>query len=213
MKQFILVGVVAVTVLSGCSELEKDEDIAVENISAVEADYALAYENASPLQLFFKEDQTRAVFREEGSNDTFYTEETFWLSESYVKTLVKKDRETRCSIYRITESTVEIVYEGAPELDATVAELEQMPSKGVFLSLPLEVGTSFDGWLITDVNLEVETPFETFNQIMVLTKENGGEKIQRFFAPGFGLVKEARAVSTEELPVETTFLLLDLEYR
>ncbi len=211
MKQLILL--VVVTVLSACSEVEKEADIAVENMSVVAADYALAYENASPLQLFFKEDQTRAVFREEGNTDISYIEETYWLSESYVKTLVEKDHKTWNSIYRITENTVEIIYEGVAELDATVAELEQMPAKGIFLSLPLEVGTSFEGWLITDVDWEIETPFETFDQIMVLTKENGGEIIRRFFAPGFGLVKESRTVEKEEHSIETTFLLHHLEYR
>ena len=181
MKQLILL--VAVTVLSACGELEKEEDIAVEKMSAVAADYAIAYENASPLQLFFKEDQTRAVFREEGNTDISYTEETYWLSENYVKTLVEKDHNTWNNIYRITESTVEIVYEGVAELDATVTELEQMPAKGIFLSLPLEVGISFEGWLITDVDLEIETPFETFNQIMVLTKENGGGKNSQILRP------------------------------
>ena len=211
MKQLILL--VVVTVLSACGEVEKEEDIAVENMSAVAADYALAYENASPLQLFFKEDQTRAIFREEGNTDISYIEETYWLSESYVKTLVEKDHKTWNSIYRITENTVEIIYEGVAELDATVAELEQMPAKGIFLSLPLEVGTSFEGWLITDVDVEIETPFETFDQIMVLTKENGGEEIRRFFAPGFGLVKETSTVEKEELSIETTSLLHHLEYR
>ena len=211
MKQLILL--VVVTVLSACGEVEKEEDIAVENMSAVAADYALAYENASPLQLFFKEDQTRAIFREEGNTDISYIEETYWLSESYVKTLVEKDHKTWNSIYRITENTVEIIYEGVAELDATVAELEKMPAKGIFLSLPLEVGTSFEGWLITDVDLKIETPFETFDQIMVLTKENGGEEIRRFFAPGFGLVKETSTVEKEELSIETTSLLHHLEYR
>ena len=78
LKHLILL--VALTVLSGCSELEKEEELATENMRTVAADYALAYEKASPFQLFFKE---------EGSSNTSFTEETFRLSESHVETVLK----------------------------------------------------------------------------------------------------------------------------
>ena len=209
MKQLTLIAAVALTALPGCSELDKQE----ENWSAVAADYASAFENASPLQLFFKEDRTRAIFQQEGSNDTFFTEETSWLSENYVETLLERDGDAWYSIYRITESTVEIVYEGASKLEATLMELERMPSKGIFLSLPLEIGTSFDGWFVTHVDWEVQTPFDTFEQITVTTKKMGGEEIKRYFSPGFGLVKETSSMATDELQGEATFLLYQLEYR
>ena len=212
MKQLTLIAAVALTALHGCSELDKKEGHE-ENWSAVAADYASAFENASPLQLFFKEDRTRAIFQQEGSSDTFFTEETSWLSENYVEMLLERNGVAGYSIYRITESTVEIVYEGASKLEATLTELEQMPSKGIFLSLPLEVGTSFDGWVITHVDWEVQTPFDTFEQITMTTKKIGGEEIQRYFTPGFGLVKETRNTATDGLQDEAAYLLYQLEYR
>lgn len=212
MKQLTLIAAVALTAPPGCSELGKQEE-QEENWSAVAADYASAFETASPLQLFFKEDWTRAIFQQEGSNDTFFIEETSWLSDSYVETLLERDGDAWYSIYRITESTVEIVYEGASKLEAALTELERMPSKGIFLSLPLEVGTSFDGWFVTHVDLEVQTPLDTFEQIKVTTKKMGGEEIQRSFTPGFGLVKETRNMATDGLQGEAAYLLYQLEYR
>ena len=212
MKQLTLIAAVALTALPGCSDLDEKEGHE-ENWSAVAADYASAFENASPLQLFFKEDRTRAIFQQESSNDTFFTEETSWLSENYVEILLERNGVAGYSIYRITESTVEIVYEGASKLEATLTELEQMPSKGIFLSLPLEVGATFDGWFVTHVDWQVHTPFDTFEQRTVTSKKVSKEEIQRYFAPGFGLVKETRNTATDGLQDEASYHLYQLEYQ
>lgn len=213
MKQLILI--MAVALLSACNMAEgehTEEFLVEEQVSAVAAEYAYAYENASPLQLFFKEDQTKATFHESNENGDSFTEETFWLSEDYVKTIVVKQGVATYSIYRITKDAIEIMYEGETDLKVTTADLQQMTVKRSFLTFPIEIGTSLEGWTVTNVNQQIETPFETFHEVVELTQKIEGQIIRRYFASGFGLVKETISIDTDQGAAETSFLLDALEY-
>lgn len=212
MKYLILF--ILTALLSACNivNTEQNEDIIIEEPrSAVAAEYANAFENASPLQLFFKEDQTKAIYLEEDSG-TSYTEKTFWLSESYVKTIVEKENNISYNIYRITNDAIELVYSGQTDTKVSIAELDQMPVKHTILTLPIERGAVLEEWVLTNDNLQVVTPFETFHQVVELTKETQEQVIKQYYAPGFGLVKEFMSSQTDSGIEETTFLLEDVKY-
>lgn len=213
MKQLILM--ITAALLSACNmAAEEDAEIfpVKEQVNEVAAEYAYAFENASPLQLFFKEDQTKAIFSEERSDGTSFTEETFWLSENYVKTIVKKQGEVTYKIYRITRESIELIYEAQTQPQATVAELNQMAAKKIFLTLPLEIGTTLEDWTVTNVAHQLETPFETFYDVIELTQEADGQIIRQYFASGFGLIKETISIPSGKGINETSYLLNALEY-
>lgn len=213
MKHLLLI--LATVFLTACNTLEKPYEEGFdkeENVSAVAAEYAVAFENASPLQLFFKEDQTKAYFLKDGTSGTSFTEKTIWLSKDYVKTIVEKENEVFYSIYRITKDSIELIYEGPTEQSFTLDNLQQIKAKSIFLTLPLETGSMSEGWQVTGNHQRLETPFDTFYDVIEITKEEEERTVRKYFAPGFGLVKETYSIASGEGTFETSFVLERLEY-
>lgn len=210
-----LLFILAAVFLTACTVAEEphgEKLVTEEHVSAVAAEYAVAFENASPLQLFFKEDQTKAHFLKDGENGVTFTEETIWLSDEYVKTTIEKENNVSYSIYRITENSIELMYEGPTEPPFTLEKLERMQAKSIFLTLPLEAGTKVEGWKVTGDHQRLETPFDTFHGVVEITKEEEERTVRKYFAPGFGLVKETYSISNIEGTFETSFVLESLEY-
>lgn len=201
--------------LSACNMVntEQFKDVIVqEQTSAVAAEYANAFENASSLQLFFKEDQTKAIYLEESEGDASFTEETFWLSDRYVKTIIEKENEISYTVYRITSDAIELLYTGQTDSKASIAELDQMPAQHISLAFPIEKGTAMEDWVITNDDQQLVTPFATFYHVIELTKESPEQVIKRYVALGFGLVKETIQNKTDKGIEETTFLLDTVKY-
>ena len=208
-------------VLTACSNVEESQlhaDItatskeAIENSQDLAAAYANAYENASPLQLFFKEDQTKATFVGVGNEFASFNEETVWLTDYIVQTSIDNGGVFMYSIYRITDEAIELVYEGVVEPTMTVGDIAKLPVIELYLALPIEQGTSFGAWTITDVNSTVDTPFKRFTDVIEVIKETDDTKSYRYFAPGFGLIKQAESMETTENLLEISSTLENILY-
>ena len=208
-------------VLTACSNVEESQlhaDItatskeAIENSKDLAAAYANAYEHASPLQLFFKEHETKATFVGEGNEFASFSEETVWLTDYIVQTSVDNGGVFMYSIYRITDEAIELVYEGVTEPTMTVGDIAKLPVIELYLALPIEQGTSFGAWTITDVNSTIDTPFKRFTDVIEVMKETDDTKSYRYFAPGFGLIKQAESMETTENLLEISSTLENILY-
>jgi len=209
-------------VLTACSNVEESQlhaDItatskeAIENSQDLAAAYANAYEHASPLQLFFKEHQTNATFIGEGNEFASFSEETVWLTDYIVQTSIDNGGVFMYSIYRITDEAIELVYEGVVEPTMTVGDIAKLPVIELYLALPIEQGTSFGAWTITDVNSTIDTPFKRFTDVIEVMKETDDTKSYRYFAPGFGLIKQVESMETNENLLEISSSLEEILYK
>lgn len=208
-------------VLTACSNVEESQlhaDItatskeAIENSKDLAAAYANAYENALPLQLFFKEDQTMATFVGDGNEFSSFSEETVWLTDHVVQTTIENRGVFMYFVYRITDEAIELVYEGVTELTMTVEEIAKLPVIELYLALPIEQGTSFNGWTITNMDVTLNTPFHTFTNVIEVMKETDDAKSYRYFAPRFGLIKQVESLNMDENLIEISSTLEEILY-
>ena len=208
-------------VLTACSNVEENQlhaDITatsketIENSKDLATAYADAYENASALQLFFKEHETKAMFVGEGNEFASFREETVWLTDHLVQTPIDNGGGFIYSIYRITGEAIELVYEGVTEPTLTVENITKLPVIELYLALPIEQGASFGSWTITDVDVTVNTPFKSFTDVIEVMKETDGALSYRYFAPGFGLIKQVESMETTENLIEISSTLEEILY-
>ena len=205
-------------VLTACSNVAESQlhaDIiatsneAIEHSEDLATAYANAYENASPLQLFFNEDQSIATFIETGNSLASFREETVWLTDYIVQKKVDNGTAVVYSLFRITDEAIELVYEGETELTMTIEEMTKLPIIELDLALPIAPGTSFGSWTITNVDVTVDTPFKSFTNVVEVVKETDGSTSYRYFAPGFGLIKQ---VEVADNLTETSSTLEKISY-
>ena len=208
-------------VLTACSNVEENQlhaDItatskeAIENSKDLATAYANAYENASALQLFFKEHETKATFIGDGNEFASFSEETVWLTDHIVQTSIENGEDYVYSIYRITEEAIELVYEGVTEPKMTVEDIAKLPVIELYLALPIEQGASFGSWTITDVDVTVNTTFKSFTDVIEVMKETDGALSYRYFAPGCGLIKQVESMETSENLIEISSTLEEILY-
>ena len=209
-------------VLTACSNVEESQlhaDITatskevIENSQDLAIAYANAYEDASPLQLFFKEHQSKATFIGDGNAFASFSEETVWLTDHIVQTSIDNGEEFVYSVYRITDKAIELVYESVTEPTMTIGDIAKLPVIELYLALPIEQGTSFGAWTITDVNSTVDTPFKRFTDVIEVMKETDDTKSYRYFAPGFGLIKQVESVEMDENSIEISSTLEEISYK
>ena len=207
--------------LSACSNVDDSElfaDItatsneAIEHSKDLSTAYANAYENASSLQLFFKEHQTTATFVGVGNEFASFSEETIWLTDHIVQTSIDNGGAFIYSVYRISEQAIELVYEGVTEPNMTIEQIAKLPVIELYLALPLKQGTSFGSWTITDVDVTVNTPFKSFTDVIEVMKEIDGSTSYRYFAPGFGLIKQVESLEMGENMFKISSTLEGISY-
>lgn len=208
-------------VLTACSNVEEGQlhaDITATSNEAIESSeelaiaYANAYENASPLQLFFNEDKTIATFVGAGNDVSSFREETVWLTDHIVQKSIDNGEAVVYYIYRITDEAIELVHEGVTELTMTIEEITKLPVIELYLALPIAQGASFGSWTITNVDVTVDTPFKSFTNVVEVMKETDGAKSYRYFAPGFGLIKQVESLETADDLIEISSTLEEISY-
>lgn len=154
------------------------------------------------LHEFFMPNQSEALFEGYGNEYATYTLTTQHLYENYVGTFEDNGGTVMQRIYRIEDERIVKIYEQAEAYDAdfpALSELEALPEMETYLALPFEEGNEFNGWTIVAVGQTVETPFQTFEDVIVLTQEGADQSIvEKYFVKGYGEVKRVFKMSEEE---------------
>lgn len=168
------------------------------------------------LHTYFMPNQSIARFEGMGNEYATYTLETQYLYDDYIGTLEDNGGTVVQRIYRVEENRIVKIFEEAEAYEADFPpfnELESMPELETYLSLPLEEGTTFGGWTIEQVDGTLETPFQTFTDVIMLSQEGEDQSvIEKYFVEGFGEVKRVFRMpggEGEEFEVTSTLQSVD----
>lgn len=142
---------------------------------------------------FFMPDASTATFLGEGNEYASFTLRTVFMDDQHISTYEDNGGTVMLKVYRVGGNTVELVKEEAEfyqDFVASSEELEALQPIRTYITLPLEVGTVIENWTVTETDATVETPFQNFENVMVLESEETGNAINKtYFAEGYGEVK------------------------
>lgn len=194
---FVLISMFIFT-LAACIQKEdsspKEESTKKEEtIPTKEEEHQLVSSEDDLLYDFFMKDGTEAEFEGKGNEFAGFTAKTQWLYDRYVNVYEDNGGTIMLTTFRIDEDKIVVIQEEAESYDAVhppESELEQMESLYTYLQFPLDKGVSFDGWEVMDNKANLKTPLQSFQNVIIIEKENEDKSITRkYFAKGYGEIK------------------------
>ncbi|SOC37404.1 hypothetical protein [Ureibacillus acetophenoni] len=146
---------------------------------------------------FFMPNESTAYFLGEGNEFATFTIHTKWLSERYVALVENNGGAVTLKIYRVMDeyNKIDKVYDQViEELPnnveyPSISELDSLPMLETYLTGPIEVGTVINGWEIVQVDVTLDTPYQTFDHVFVLEETSEDFINRKYFALGYGEVK------------------------
>jgi hypothetical protein len=193
-----------VLLLSACGEVTVNETRnAVDKPPIVKepkkADQEL---ETSELLSFFMENGTVANYLGEGNEYASYQSRTQWHNDNTISLYEDNGGSTFLRTYRITKDSIDLIKEQGEfyeEFNPTDDELNALPALSTFLQLPLEEGAKFEDWVIVGVKKRVETPYQTFENVIVLeqTSENGAIN-RKYIVKDYGEIKREFIMKDDE---------------
>lgn len=191
-----IISLFAVALLVGCTDQSSTTPQPNDPSSTeteTEPEIVEPQEMGPDLHTYFMPNQSIARFEGMGNEYATYTLETQYLYDDYIGTLEDNGGTVVQRIYRVEENRIVKIFEEVEAYEADFPpfnELESMPELETYLSLPLEEGTAFGGWTIEQVDGTLETPFQTFTDVIMLSQEGEDQSvIEKYFVEGFGEVK------------------------
>ncbi|MDN4607624.1 hypothetical protein [Sporosarcina highlanderae] len=103
-------------------------------------------------------------------------------------------------IYKIEKDQITTINHTAVDMNAdfpSLEEIEAMKPEGVYLKKPFKVGTTFGKWKITETDVTVETPYQTFDNAFVIESEENNAVNRKYFVEGYGEVKRESIMEAE----------------
>ncbi|TQE90484.1 hypothetical protein [Ureibacillus terrenus] len=153
------------------------------------------------LSQFFKPDHSVAYFLGDGNEFATYTEKTTRLNDQYVGTIVDNGGVTMMNIYKIGDDKIEIVYKEPVDMNAQFPDIEEIKAMQpieTYFAAPLEVGTTFGNWKIIETGATLETPYKTFENVIVIEEVDDQYVNRKYFVEGFGEVKTESVMDTDQ---------------
>lgn len=95
-------------------------------------------------------------------------------------------------VYKLDGDKIQLVKEEPVDMNVllpTVAELNAMMPIRTYLKEPIQVGTTFDDWTIIEIDASLQTPFQQFDDVLVVEQVDGDFINRIYLAEGFGEVK------------------------
>lgn len=172
---------------SSATTLNEDQFFTSQKIAD---DYEKSFKHATSMQFFFKEDQSTAYFKGVGNEYASYTEKTTWLSNDYVR--IDKDNTATITTqyFKIMTDAIYLIKEVIDEqVKLTVQDLQEIEPVSALLNTPLRKNVQFDNWTILNTHETVVTPYDTFQNVIVLYKENDNTSETKYYARGYGIIK------------------------
>jgi len=164
---------------------------------------------------FFMEDGAVANYLGDGNEYASFLARTQWHNGNTVSIYEDNGGTTVLRTYRITEESIDLIKEAGEFYDKfnpTDVELNALPTLSTFLQLPLEEGELFDDWMIISVNQIIETPYQTFEKVILLEKTDESGAIQRkYLVSDFGEIKREFIMNEDEIEFSVTSVLESVE--
>ncbi|WP_153732486.1 hypothetical protein [Sporosarcina obsidiansis] len=112
-------------------------------------------------------------------------------------------------VYKLEGDEIQVLQEEPIQIDGQIPskeELKALTPIRIYLKGPIEKGTTFDDWTIVETNISVDTPYQKFDDAVVM-EQKGDDFINRIYlVKGFGEVKRESIMTTDEKLVVTSLL-------
>ncbi len=95
-------------------------------------------------------------------------------------------------VYKLDGDKILLVKNEPVEMNGslpTLSELDAMVPIRTYLEEPIEVGTTFNSWTIIETDASLDTPFQQFEDVVVMEEVDGEFTNRIYLAEGFGEVK------------------------
>ena len=150
---------------------------------------------------FFLPDGSKAHYLGEGNEFAELDIEVAHPFENYVIIYENNGGALVRYIYRIDQDEIYILDNQIVESKTdfpSQKELDAMTPTGMYLKKPFTKGTTFGDWTIVDTDVTVETPYQTFDHVFVIEKQETDIINRKYFAEGFGEVKRESIMTTDD---------------
>ena len=167
------------------------------------------------LSNFFMQDGVIAMYLGEGNEYASYRARTQWHNDHTVSIFEDNGGTTLYRTYRISDKSIDLIQEQGEfydEFNPTDEELQALPKLSTFLKLPVEPGENIDDWEVISVNETIDTPFQVFEQVIVLEKSDDTGAIQRrYIVEKYGEIKREFIMNEEDIEFIVTSTLESVE--
>lgn len=164
---------------------------------------------------YFMQDGATATYLGDGNEYASYQARTQWHNDTTVSIYEDNGGTTLLRTYRISDESIDLIQEQGEfydEFNPTDEVLQELPILSTFLKLPLEAGEVFDDWEIISVDQTLETPFQLFEQVIVLEKTDDTGAIQRkYIVEQYGEIKREFIMLEEDTEFIVTSTLESVE--
>ena len=167
------------------------------------------------LSNFFMQDGVIAMYLGEGNEYASYRARTQWHNDHTVSIFEDNGGTTLLRTYRISDESIDLIQEQGEfydEFNPTDEELQALPKLSTFLKLPVEPGENIDDWEVISVNETIDTPFQVFEQVIVLEKSDDTGAIQRrYIVEKYGEIKREFIMNEEDIEFIVTSTLESID--
>ncbi|HSO57850.1 MAG TPA: hypothetical protein VLQ66_06400 [Paenisporosarcina sp.] len=164
---------------------------------------------------YFMQDGATATYLGDGNEYASYQARTQWHNDNTVSIYEDNGGTTLLRTYRISDESIDLIQEQGEfydEFNPTDEELQELPILSTFLKLPLEAGEVFDDWEIISSDQTLETPYQLFEQVIVLEKTDDTGAIQRkYIVEQYGEIKREFIMLEEDTEFIVTSTLESVE--
>ena len=77
-------------------------------------------------------------------------------------------------------------------------EISKLTVKEIYLQQPFEVGTKFNDWTIVETDATVDTPYQKFENVIVIEMKEKDFTNRKYFAENYGEIKRESVMKTED---------------
>jgi len=153
-----------------------------------------------PMSEFFLPSGTKAHYIGEGNEFAELDIEVTVLDERNVVVDEDNGGVSIRTIYQIHEDKISVLSSDPIDFDdpmPTSEKISKMIPLEIYLQKPFEAGSTFDNWTITETDATTETPFKTFNNVIIVEMVVDDFINRKYFAQGFGEIKREAIMKTE----------------
>lgn len=142
---------------------------------------------------YFMDDGTTAYFKGEGNEFAQLSKRTVHLEGDHIAVYEDNGGTVMLNVYRIQGEAVDLVKEEPEfyeEYKPTLEELQALEPIARSFEVPFEVGDEVDGMPVKELGVQVETPYQSFDDAILLeNKTEEGALNRSYWVKGFGEVK------------------------
>lgn len=151
------------------------------------------------------EDGAVKHFEGEGNEYAELTVEVEHLDEKHVAMYEDNGGTRVLRIYRVSEQQIDLVLEQPEFYDMYGGDPTGLDVISTYLKFPLEAGQTSSLGEIVEVDATVETPYRTFEEVVIFESEEQEGSVNRYyFVEGYGEVKREFIMDTEEGEMDFT---------